>query len=87
MLKSDLDIEAYTMAEAVLCLNKELKIVKRRPIKIGHFYNLVYNIVKVETTGKKRKTVKMQYNCIVDIFQYMTTKRYPKERKSRANNT
>jgi len=83
MLKSDLEIEPYTIKEALLCINKELKSIKRRPIGKGHLWNLVSNIVKPERIKIKGKPHLLPYNSIVDIFNYVTIKRYPVNRKSR----
>lgn len=83
MLKSELEIEPYTISEALVCINNELKSIKRNRIELGHFNNLVYNKVKISTVKVKGRPVTVQYNSIVDIFNYVTTKRYPADRKSR----
>lgn len=83
MLKSDLDIAPYTIEEALLCINKELKANGRHKIGSSHFNNLIYNIVKVERIKVKKKPVSIHYNSIVDIYNHINTKRYPKNRKSR----
>ena len=83
MLKSDLQIEPYTLNEALICLNKELKFIGRNKISEVRFRVLVYNKVKIETKKVKGLPVTIEYNSIVDVFNYMTTKRYPSNRKSR----
>lgn len=83
MLKSDLQIEPYTLNEALICLNKELKKVNRNEIKLRTFYNLIYNKVKIKTINKPKKPVLIDYNSIVDLYSHITTKRYPSNRKSR----
>jgi hypothetical protein len=83
MLKSDLPIEPYTIAEALVCINAELKSKGRHKIGSSHFNNLIYNIVKVERIKVKKKPVSIHYNSIVDIYNHINTKRYPKNRKTR----
>lgn len=83
MTKTDLQIEPYTINEALFCLNKELKKIKRKELSKNYFYNLIYNHVKVSVINLPKKPVMLHYNSIVDIYTYITTKRYPKNRKSR----
>lgn len=83
MLKSDLQIEPYTLNEALICLNKELKKINRTQLKLQSFRDLVYTKVKVTIIKKPKLGALIEYNSIVDIYNYMTTKRYPASRKSR----
>lgn len=70
MLKSDLEIEPYTMAETLACLNKEFRIIKRREIGMGHLYNVIYNKLKIPIVRIPKKPVMIQYNSIVDIYNH-----------------
>lgn len=83
MQKSDLQIEPYTLNEALICLNKELKKVNRNEIKLRTFYNLIYTKVKIKTINKPKHPVLIEYNSIVDLYNYKITKRYPSNRQPR----
>ena len=78
MVKSDLNIEPYTLNEALICINTELKKIKRREIKKRTLYDLIYNVVKIERLNKHKCAVLISYNSIVDIYNHITTKHYPK---------
>jgi len=83
MQKSDLQIEPYTINEALFCINKELKAIKRKELKLTYFYKLIYVYAKVPTINVPKKPILLEYNSIVDIYTHITTKRYPANRKSR----
>lgn len=85
MQKSDLQIEPYTLNEALICLNKELKKVNRKQIKIRTLYDYIYNKFKIETINKPKNPTLIEYNNIVELFTQITTKRYPKNRQHHAN--
>jgi len=71
MLKSDLVIEPYTIDEALDCINKEFKIIKRKTISRSYLRKLIYNTLKIPTIKSKRRFVMIQYNSIVDIYSHI----------------
>ncbi len=83
MQKSDLQIEPYTINEALICINKELKLIKRKPVSLDRLRKLIYNIVKCDKIKVKGSYSKFDYNSLVDVYNYITTKHYPANRKSR----
>ena len=83
MLKSDLEIEPYTIYEALTSINKELKLLKRKPLVMGTFYNLISSLEVKRFKLNNKKESFIEYNSIVDVYNHIKQKRYPKERKSR----
>jgi hypothetical protein len=77
MEKSNLEIEPYTISEALTAINKDLKLKYKREIKIEHLYNLIYNKVKPELIRKRDggethgQRVLIQYNEIVKIYEHI----------------
>lgn len=77
MEKSNLDIEPYTITEALTAINKDLKLNFKREIKIEHLYNLIYNKVKPDLIRKRDggqthgQRVLIQYNEIVKIYDHI----------------
>jgi hypothetical protein len=90
MEKSNLDIEPYTISEALTALNKALP----KKIKKGHLFNLIYNKVKPELIRKRDggvthgQRVLIQYNEIVKIYDHIILSnktRYSTNGRKRAN--
>ncbi len=77
MEKSNLDIEPYTISEALVAINKDLKLKYKREIKIEHLYNLIYNTVKPKLIRKRDggvtngARVLIQYNEIVKVYEHI----------------
>ncbi len=77
MKKSNLEIEPYTISEALTAINKDLKLNFKREIKIEHLYNLIYNKVKPDLIRKRDggvthgARVLIQYNEIVKIYDHI----------------
>lgn len=77
MEKSNLEIEPYTISEALTAINKDLKLNFKREIKIEHLYNLIYNTVKPNLIRKRDggvthgQRVLIQYNEIVKIYDHI----------------
>jgi len=73
MEKSNLEIEPYTITEALAALNKALP----KKIKKEHLYNLIYNKVKPDLIRKRDgfnthgARVMIQYNEIVKIYDHV----------------
>ncbi|HOS56901.1 MAG TPA: hypothetical protein PK385_12695 [Spirochaetota bacterium] len=94
MEKSTLEIEPYTISEALDAINKDLKLNFKREIKIEHLYNLIYNTVKPNLIRKRDggqthgQRVLIQYNEIVKIYEHIVKSnknRYSTNGRKRAN--
>ena len=67
MEKSNLEIEPFFLPEALALLNKSLE----KKIRINHLYNVIYNKLKPELIYVKGRRVMIQYNEIVNIYNYI----------------
>lgn len=73
MEKTDLDVEPYTISEALAAINKHLD----RKIKIEHLYNLIYNKVKPDLIRKrdggdsKGARVLIKHNEVVKVYNHI----------------
>jgi len=67
MEKSNLEIEPFFLPEALALLNKNLE----KKIRINHLYNVIYNKLKPELIYVKGRHVMIQYNEIVNIYNYI----------------
>lgn len=67
MEKSNLEIDPYTLQEALTALNKSLP----KKIGMGHLYNLIYNKVKPELISNKGRFILIQYNEIVKVYDHI----------------
>ncbi len=67
MEKSNLEIEPFFLPEALALLNKNLE----KKIRINHLYNVIYNKLKPELIYVKGRRVMIQYNEIVNIYNYI----------------
>lgn len=73
MEKTDLDVEPYTISEALAAINKHLD----RKIKIEHLYNLIYNKIKPALIRKrdggdsKGARVLIKHNEVVKVYNHI----------------